>query len=95
MAEKTDENQNQNPQPNTPPKSTDIVDSNAKEVRQLQERLSKAEKQNQDLSGELSGLRDVVAQLGKMPPKNPDPSIPKRKTLLDEINEMVFGPSQQ
>lgn len=78
-----------NPPPETPttPKTVDIVgDNNAKEIRRLQDRLSKAEKQNQDMTGELGSLRDIVGKLGTMPPKTPDPALPK-KSLLDEVME--------
>lgn len=93
------ETQNQTPETpqkpsgqNAPPRSPDLVHSDAKTMRDLQTRLSTAEKRNQDLSGELNDLRTIVAQLGKIPAKDP---TPKRKTLLDEVSEIVFGPTKQ
>lgn len=75
-------------QPNTP----DIVHGNAKEIKELQTRLSQAEKRNQDILSELGGLRDIVKKLGELPPTpTPQPATTtKPKNLLEQIEDLIW-----
>jgi len=76
----------------TAPSTADIVqENNGKELRKLQDRFSKKEKESQDMAGELAELRKLVEAAAKTPSATATRAAPKR-TILDDLNDMIFKP---
>jgi thiamine biosynthesis lipoprotein ApbE len=74
----------------TEPTSADVVnDKTLKRLRAAEEKAANAEKALQDQTTELDELRKLTKKASELPPVNP---TTERKTLLDELNDLVFGP---
>lgn len=107
MADEKDEKQNQNPpekKSETPetkttipetPRSTQIVQGDGKTVRELQERLARMEQSQQERSEEISGLRKLVDQIGRLSAPDVRPKKKGEKSLLETVNDLVFGPFEK
>ena len=77
------------------PKTTDIVHSDAKTIRELQERLAKMEADNQQRTQELGGLRKLIDEVGRLAAPGVRSKRKGETSLLDIVNDIVFGPFEK